>query len=55
MTRKRFCINCRHCLASTSEDGYVFRYCEVHKHYIPYVIVFDGWCRRWSKEKSNGD
>ena len=48
--RNRCCCNCRHNIRS-GPIGQTVCHCEIDHHYISYVANFEGWCRRWAKEK----
>ena len=47
--RKRCCCNCRRNIRSGDP---IQCHCEIDGHYIGYVECFEGWCRRWAKERS---
>ena len=48
--RKRCCCNCRRNIRSGDP---IECHCEIDGHYIGYVECFEGWCRRWAKERSS--
>ena len=50
--RKRCCANCRHIIRKKEEKGDVHCFCALYGHYIEYVEVFEGWCRRWKKDRN---
>lgn len=45
----RCCCNCRRCLRIWDDKGNFRCECEIDRHYIGYVGLFEGWCRRWAK------
>lgn len=49
--RSRVCCNCRHNIR-TGEIGYIKCHCDIDGHYIGYVECFEGWCRRWAKDRT---
>ncbi len=50
MKEKRCCCNCGRNVRK-NVDGLIKCYCEIDNHYIGYVECFEGWCRRWKKER----
>lgn len=47
-TRKRCCCNCGHNIrGKLNEDST----CEIDGHKIGYIQCFEGWCRRWCKDR----
>lgn len=50
----KICCNCRHCIRERDEK-ILYCYCEIYKRYLSYVEVMGLWCRRWAKEKEEGD
>lgn len=48
--RKRCCCNCGNNNRIGGEC-----YCEINGHYIGYVECFEGWCRRWKKDRKWDD
>ena len=48
--RKRCCCNCGHNIRS-GPIGKIVCHCEMDGHYISYVMAFDGWCRRWVRDR----
>lgn len=48
--RKRICCNCGNNIR-TGEPANIKCHCEIDGHYIGYVECFEGWCRRWKKER----
>lgn len=44
----RRCANCGH-RAIGKEDG--VNYCDIDKHYIPYIDYDMYWCRRWKRNR----
>lgn len=52
--RKRCCCNCRHDIR-TWDGGNCTNHCEIDGHYIGYIECFEGWCRRWAKDKWQDD
>ena len=51
MSRNRCCCNCRRNIRYFDEGGMCYCQCEIDGHYIGYVECFEGWCRRWAKDK----
>ena len=52
--RKRCCCNCRHDIREWKDMNKVSictNRCEIDGHIIGYYECFEGWCRRWAKEK----
>ena len=48
----KVCCNCRHCIRVRDEQSrFLYNECEIDKHRIRYINTFEGWCRRWAKEK----
>lgn len=47
----RCCCNCRRNKRSKGKYGTIVCHCEIDGHYIGYLENFDGWCRRWAKDK----
>ena len=48
--RKRVCCNCGNNIR-TGENGNIVCHCAIDGHYIGYIECFDGWCRRWKKDR----
>ena len=44
----RRCVNCGH---RAKDDGRFSFYCDIDKHYIPYIDYDMYWCRRWKRDK----
>lgn len=49
--RKRCCCNCGHNIRHEIKPSVIECSCEIDGHYISYVECFEGWCRRWKKER----
>ena len=52
--RKRICCNCGNNIR-TGDIGSIKCHCAIDGHYIGYVECFEGWCRRWKKERKWDD
>ena len=51
--RKRVCCNCARNIRIKDEKGMVTENrCEIDGHYIGYVECFEGWCKRWKKDRT---
>lgn len=48
--KQRVCCNCWNC-ERVEEKGHINTYCSITGQYITYVQCFEGWCRRWRKER----
>ena len=48
--RKRVCCNCGNNIR-TGELGEKVCHCAIDGHYIGYIECFEGWCRRWKKDR----
>ena len=54
--RKSVCCNCGNNQRIADEHGMIIRNeCAIDGHYIGYVECFEGWCRRWRKEREWDD
>ena len=53
--RKRVCCNCGNNIRTEDEKGHIKCHCKIDGHYIGYVECFDGWCRRWRKDRKWDD
>jgi len=49
--RIRCCCNCRHHIRTCDDGVHCISHCEIDGHYIGYVECFEGWCKRWAKER----
>lgn len=49
--RSRVCCNCRHNIR-TGDPAHIENHCDIDGHYIGYVECFEGWCRRWAKDRT---
>lgn len=49
--RKRACCNCGNNKRVTTESGHCDCFCSIDGHYIGYIECFEGWCRRWRKDR----
>lgn len=49
--RKRACCNCGNNKRVTTESGHCDCFCSIDGHYIGYNECFEGWCRRWRKDR----
>ena len=51
--RKRCCCNCGNNIRT--EDikfpGVIQNHCAIDNHRIGYIECFEGWCRRWKKDR----
>lgn len=48
--RKRCCCNCGNNIRY-EDNGRIKCKCDIDGHYIGYVECFEGWCRRWRKDR----
>ena len=48
----KVCCNCRHNKRVVRDKRDECR-CEIDDHFIGYIECFEGWCRRWAKERDN--
>ena len=48
--RKRVCCNCGNNIR-TGESANVKCHCAIDGHYIGYIECFEGWCRRWKRDR----
>lgn len=48
----KVCCNCRYCIRRWEGEGTCMTYCELDGHYICYADCMDGWCRHWSRERT---
>lgn len=48
--KDRICCNCRH-NKRIPKGIYIQCICDIDGHYIGYLQCFDGWCRRWARER----
>lgn len=48
--KQRVCCNCGNC-DRVEEKGHTNTYCAIDGHYIGYIECFEGWCRRWRKDR----
>lgn len=48
--RKRCCCNCGNNIRQ-GEIGYIQCHCAIDGHRIGYLESFDGWCRRWKRDR----
>lgn len=51
--RKRVCCNCGNNRRIKTSKSEIHCECAIDGHYISYVECFEGWCRRWRKERNN--
>lgn len=51
---EKCCCFCRHNIRA-EENGYVKCHCDIDGHEIGYVACFEDWCRRWARNKKEGD
>ena len=50
--RKRCCCNCERNIRHEVAPYGIECYCDIDGHRIGYIKCFDGWCRRWKKDKT---
>ena len=51
--RKRCCCNCGNNIRTKDEYGGVIACeCAIDGHFISYIECFEGWCRRWCKDRT---
>lgn len=48
--RNRYCCNCGNCIR-IDKGTYIQNKCAIDNHYIGYLQAFDGWCRRWKRDR----
>ena len=48
--RKRCCCNCGNC-KRVDMGTYIENHCAIDGHRIGYIETFEGWCRRWKKDR----
>ena len=48
--RKRCCCNCGNNIR-TGEVTSIKCHCAIDGHYIGYIECFEGWCRRWKRDR----
>lgn len=48
---EKCCCFCRHNIRTEEEKGYIKCHCDIDGHEIGYVACFEGWCRRWARNK----
>ena len=55
--RKRCCCNCGHNIRQPVKPFGIDidSICEIDGHRIGYIETFEGWCRRWKKERKWDD
>lgn len=46
----RRCASCDHRAIDKDGGGFGF-YCDIDKHYIPYIDYDMYWCRRWKRNR----
>lgn len=50
--RTRVCCNCGNNIRVKDDKGMVIsNECAIDGHYIGYMECFEGWCRRWRKDR----
>ena len=54
MSENRKCVNCRHNIRKEKPSGNIECVCEITNSHIGYVKCFEGWCRHWANQKSDG-
>ena len=52
--RKRVCCNCGNNIRTNVKD-YIECHCQIDGHRIGYVECFEGWCRKWRKDRKWDD
>lgn len=50
--RKRVCCNCGNNIRTEEDNGDIHCDCAVDGHRIGYIECFEGWCRRWKKDRT---
>ena len=53
--RKRVCCNCGNNIRTKEDNGGIHCDCAVDGHRIGYIECFEGWCRRWKKNRTFAD
>ena len=48
--RKRVCCNCGNNIR-TGSGANIECHCAIDNHYINYIKCFEGWCRRWKRDR----
>ena len=49
--RKRCCCNCERNIRHEVAPHGIECYCEIDGYRIGYIECFEGWCRRWKKDR----